>query len=113
MENIVNSIETLLDNASNYGKTSYDLAKLKIIDKTSDVVSPIIPKAIAYIILMTFLLFTSLGVAFYLGEIFENISYGFFAVGAFYGIIGIIVRVFMHGWIKKKISDYIIKQALK
>jgi len=112
-EDIVDSIETLLESAVDYGKTSYDLVKLKTIYKTSDVVSSLIPHAIVFLILMSFLLFINLGVAFWLGEIFGNMFYGFFVVGAFYGIIGMVVHIFMHDWIKKKISDYIIKQSLK
>ena len=112
-ENIADSIETLLESTVDYGKTSYELVKLKTIFKSSDVVSSLIPHAIVFLILMSFLLFLNLGVAFWLGEIFGNKFYGFFVVAAFYGIIGIVVHNFMHDRIKKKISDYIIKQALK
>lgn len=113
MEDIADSIESLLESAADYGKTSYDLVKLKTIFKTSDVVSSLIPHAVVFLILMSFLLFINLGVAFWLDEIFGNMFYGFFVVAAFYGIIGIVVHIFMHDQIKKKISDYIIKQALK
>lgn len=113
MENIVESIESVLESVADYSKTSYELVKLKTIDKTSDVVSSLIPHAIFFLILMIFLLFVNLGVALYLGEIFKNIYYGFFVVAAFYGIIGLVVHFFMLDRIKRKISDYIIKQALK
>ena len=113
IENVVDSIESLLESATDYGKTSYELVKLKTIDKTSDVVSSLIPHSIVFLFLMSFLLFLNLGVAFYLGKIFGNIFYGFFLVAAFYGIIGLIVHFFMHDRIKTRIYDYIIKQALK
>ncbi len=113
MENIVDSFESLLERAAEYGITSYELVKLKTINKTSDVVSSLIPHAVVFLILMSFLLFLSLGVAFWLGEIFGNMFYGFFVVAAFYGIIGLVLHFFMHDQIKKKISDYIVKQALK
>jgi hypothetical protein len=51
--------------------------------------------------------------AFWLGEILGRIFYGFFVVAAFYGITGIILHFFMHNWLKKTISDYIIKNVLK
>lgn len=112
-ENIVDSIESLLERTADYGKTSLNLIKLKAIDKTSDVVSSLIPRLIVLLILMIFLLFLNLGVALYLGEILENIFYGFFVVAAFYGVIGLIVHFFMHNRIKRKIYNYIIKQAFK
>ena len=113
IENIVESIESALESASDYGKTSYELVKLKTIDKTSDVVSSLIPHAIVFLILMSFLLFINIGLAFYLGEIFRNIYYGFFVVAAFYGIVGIVVHFFFHDRMKSKIFNCIIKQALK
>ncbi|MDD2549710.1 MAG: hypothetical protein PHD00_06405 [Bacteroidales bacterium] len=113
MKNIVDSIESLKKNATDYGKTSLNLIKLKAINKTSDVISSLIPRLIVLLILTIFLLFLSLGVALYLGEILENIIYGFFVVAAFYGIIGLIVHLFMHNRIKRGIFDYIIKLALK
>jgi hypothetical protein len=113
MEDIVDSIESLLESAADYGKTSYNLVKLKTIDKTTDVVSSLIPHAVVFLILMSFLLFFNLGVAFWLGKIFGNMFYGFFVVAAFYGIIGLVLHFFLHDRIKKKISDYIVKQILK
>jgi hypothetical protein len=113
MENIVDSIESLLESAADYGKTSYELAKLKTIDQTFNVVSSLIPGAIVFLILMTFLLFLNLGVALWLGNISGNLFYGFFAVAAFYGIMALMVHSFMRGQIKKRILDYIIKQAFK
>ena len=113
MEEIVDSIEALLESAADYGKTSYELVKLRTIDKTSDVISTLIPHAIVFLVLTSFLLFLNLGVAFWLGKILGNMFYGFFVVAAFYGIIGLILHFFVHDQIKKKISDYIIKQALK
>ena len=113
IEDIADSIESLLESAAGYGITSYELVKLKTINKTSDVISSLIPHAVVFLILMSFLLFLNLGVAFWLGEIFGSLFYGFFVVAAFYGIIGLVLHFFMHERIKKKISNYIVKQALK
>lgn len=112
-ENIVGSIETLVESAVDYGKTSYDLAKLKTIDKTSDVFSSFVSQSIVFLILMIFLLFLNFGLAYYLGAILENTFYGFFIVAAFYGIVALVMRLFMYKWIKRKSSDYIIKLTLK
>lgn len=113
IENIMNSIESLLKSAADYGKISYELAKLKTIDKISNVVSSLILGAIVFLILMTFLLFLNLGVALWLGDILGNLFYGFFIVAAFYGIMALVVHFSMCDQIKKRILDYIIKQALK
>lgn len=113
MEDIRDSIESLLESAADYSKTSYDLVKLKSVYKTSDVVSSLVPHAVVFLILMSFLLFLNLGVAFWLSDLFGNTFYGFSVVAAFYGIFGLVLHFFMHNRMKKKILDYIIKQMLK
>jgi hypothetical protein len=106
-------IETLFERAAEYGKTSYELVKLKVIDKTTDTVSSFIPHSIVLILIGSFLIFLNLGLAFWLGEIVGKIFYGFFIVAGFYGITGIIMHFFMHKWLKKRISNYIIKLLIK
>ena len=96
-----------------YGKTSYELVKLKALDKTSDVVSSFIPRSIVIFLVSSFMLFVNIGLGFWIGEILGKIYFGFFVVAAFYGFLGIIIYVFMRKWIKKNVSNYIIKQMLK
>lgn len=106
-------IESLLERVTDYGKTTYELVKLKALDKTTDAVSSFIPHSIVLILIAIFMLFANLGLALWLGEFIGKIFYGFLVVAAFYGIIGIIIHFFMHKWIKKLVSNYIIKQLLK
>jgi fatty acid desaturase len=113
MENNVNQIESLLERAADYGKTSFELVKLKAVDKTSDVASSIISNLIVLVVFATFLLFINLGLAFWLGEKLGNLFYGFFIIGGSYFIIGIIIHFLMHKWIKKNVANYIIKRILQ
>ena len=113
MEDHTKLIESLLEKAVDYGKTSYELAKLKALDKTSDVVSSFIPHSVVFVLIGSFMLFCSLGLAFWLGEILGKTYFGFFVVAILYVVIGMFVHFFMHKWLKKLICNYIIKQALK
>ena len=113
MENNTNLFESLLENTAEYGKTSIELTKLKILDKTSDVISSLIPNAIVLALIAAFMLFITLGLAFYVGEILGRIYYGFFVVAAFYGIVGGFIHFIMHKWIKRNVCDSIIKNVLK
>ena len=106
-------IETLLEQTIEYTERSLKIAKLKALDKTSDVISSFIPHSIVIGLFIGLLLFLSLGIAIWLGEMMGNNSYGFLVVAAFYGILGFIVHFFLHDKLKKKICDYIIKQVLK
>lgn len=106
-------LELLVESAENYAKTTYELVKLKIVDKTSDIISSLIPHSIVFIIIATFLLFCNLGIVFWLGEVLGEIYLGFFVVAAFYILIAIVLRFFMHNWLKKKINNSIIINLLK
>lgn len=113
MEDTSKLLESLLERAVEYGKTSVELAKLKALDKTSDVVSTIIPHTIVVVVIASFMVFFNLGLAFWLGEVLGKICFGFFVVAAFYGISAIIIHFFMHKWLKRLICNYFIKQMLK
>jgi hypothetical protein len=113
MEDTEHSIESLLEKVTEYGKTSYELIKLKSINKISDLVSSILPNSAVLVLMVSFILFFSFGLAFLLGKVFESNGFGFFAVAAFYGIIGIILHFIMNKWLKKRIRNYITKQLLK
>jgi len=113
MEENANIIESLIERTTEYGKTSFELIKLKALDKTSEVVSSFVPNSIIAVFYVSFLFFCSLGVALWLGEILGTIYFGFFVVAAFYGITGIFIHLFMHKWIKRVVGDNFVKQVLK
>jgi hypothetical protein len=113
MEDKSKSIESLLERAVDYGKTSYEIVKLKTLDKTSDIVSTIIPHSIVFVLFASFLLFINFGLAIWLGEVLGKTYFGFLVVAAFYLITGLIVHFFFHKRIKNLVWNYIVKQMLK
>lgn len=113
MDNNTKLIESLIEKAVDFGKTSFELGKLKALDKTSDAVSSIIPHSLVFVLIMLFFLFINLGLAFWVGEILGKIYFGFFVVAGFYVLAGIITHFLLHRWIKNRIWNYIVKLALK
>lgn len=113
MEDNAKLLESLLVQVTDYGRTSFELVKLKALDKTTDVLASCIPFSAAIIIIASFLLFFNVGLAIWLGDILGKIYFGFFIIAAFYLIIGSGVYFLMKNWIKNAASSYIIKQALK
>ena len=113
MEDNTKLIETLLERAAQYGKTNLELVKLKVVDKTSDGISSIIPGVIVILVLGSVLLFLNLAIALLFGELYGNLYYGFFMVAGFYAFIAFVLYFFMRKWIKRVLYDYIIKQLLK
>jgi fatty acid desaturase len=113
MEENANLLETLLERASEYGKTSIELARLKALDKTTEIVSSFIPLSVVMLLVASSLLFLNLGLAFWLGEVLGKTYYGFFVVAAFYVLAGIFIHFFLHKWINRLVGDYFIKRVLK
>jgi hypothetical protein len=113
MEDNAKSIESLLEKATDYGKISYELAKLKALDKTQEAVSSFIPHYVVSVVITLFVLFSGLGLAFWLGEILGKPYFGFLGVAAFFAFAGIVIHFFMHKWIKKFVANCFIKQVYK
>jgi uncharacterized membrane protein len=113
METPVNLIESLFERVEAYSKTSYELSKLKLLETTTLVVTAFIPRVSVTIMITLFALVLNIGVALFLGELLGKSYYGFFVVAAFYLVAGLILHFFLYKWIKKPVSDLIIKQALQ
>jgi hypothetical protein len=113
MEDNNNMFASLFERASEYGKTSFELVKLKAVDKTSDVVSTMVPHSVVFVLMASFVLFLNLGLALWLGDLLGKLFYGFFVVAAFYVIAGIVIHFLLHNWLKRLVSDYFIKHVLK
>lgn len=105
-------VEPLLLKAEAYGKTSYELIKLKAIDKTSDVLSSGVSRGAVILVLSIFIIMINIAVALWLGDILGKSYYGFFCVAGFYAICGLILYFYMHTWIKERVSNSIISQML-
>lgn len=112
MENNANFFDPLIEKARVYGKTSIELYKLKAVEKTTNISSTIISRLISFLVLSLFVLISSIGVAFWLGDYFGELYYGFFCVGGFYGVLGVVLYFFLHNWIKERAGNSIVKQML-
>jgi hypothetical protein len=113
MEDKTNLLDSLLESATDYGITSYELIKLKALYKSSDIISSLIPLSFFVLLIASFLLFLNLGIALWLGELLGKLFYGFFLVAGFYILAGIIIRFFLYKWIKMLVGNYFVKQMLK
>jgi hypothetical protein len=113
MEENAKLLESLVERATDYGKTTYELVKLKALDKTAEVVSSVVPHSVILILFASFILFLNLGLAFWLGEVLGKLYYGFFVVAAFYVLTGIVIHFFFYKSLKKTVRNYVIKQLLK
>lgn len=112
MENVKSGIESLIEKVESYGKTSYDLIRLKTIDKTATAVSTTVSYVLTALFLFMFILIASMGAALWLGELLGKTYYGLFCVAGFYGVFGVVLYLLRDSIIKKPITNSIINHAL-
>jgi hypothetical protein len=106
-------LKDILDRAEAYGRTSIELLKLRTLDVTSDFMSTLISRLIAVVFLLVFIVMLTVGAAIWIGDLLGNTGYGFFIVAAFFGLVGVLLYFPLGGYIKRHISDSIIRQILK
>ena len=101
---------SLLEKINDYLETRLELFRLKTIDKSSDVLSSLVT-FLAILLGMIILIFMlCIGLAIYLGEILGKTYYGFFAVGAFIGLLVFFIYVFRNKWIKSPVCNLILRK---
>lgn len=113
METPADLIETLWEQTEHYGRTSYELTKLKMLESSIHIVTSLVAKASVIFVASLFLLVLNIGIAFLLGDLLGKIYYGFFIVAGFYFLASVLLHFFLYRWIKNPVSDLIIKQALQ
>ena len=111
MEAKANLIEPLIERVEQYSKTSFEILKLKSLDKTADVTSTLISRLLTVIIFSLFALTINIAIALWLGDILGKNYYGFLVVASFYGLIGIILLV-LHPSIKARFYNSMVTQLL-
>lgn len=112
MDDNPNAVELLMQKAFDYGKTGFDLAKLKAVEKVTDVASTLIPRSVSLILLTIFIFFLSLGLAFWIGDILGKTYLGLLVVAGFYGLCGFVVHFLLHKWFKRTVGNYFVKMLL-
>ncbi|MBK5273415.1 MAG: hypothetical protein JJE22_20635 [Bacteroidia bacterium] len=113
METGESLIESIVEKAEAYGKTTYELSKLKVLEMTTQVATTLVSRLAVIIIVSFFTIILSVGIALLLGEMLGKTYYGFFIVAAFYLAVGIVFYFFLRKWVKRPLSELIIKQVLQ
>ncbi len=106
------SFEALLERAEDYTRTSFELIRLKAVDKISDGASSAASKIVAMFFFVFFFLMLSVGLSLLLGEVLGKAWYGFMVMAGLYGILFAVLFFVKHNWLKKIVGNSIIKSML-
>ena len=111
--NSPDSIRTLIDKSKDYLETKFELAKLKTIDKSSDVLSTVVVMVSMIFIGSLVIILISIGLSLFLGRLLGAYHYGFFIMGGFYAIVLLVIYIQRNKWIKTPIANGLINKMLK
>ena len=107
-----NHISALFEKTEIHLKTTVDLYKLKMIDKSADVISSLTANFTIALLALLVITFFHIGAALWIGDCLGHYYYGFFIVAGFYGLITTLVVIFKTPWIKKPTREIFIKKLL-
>jgi hypothetical protein len=101
-------IESLVEHVETYTRTTVDLAKLRVVQKASEILSKIAMTVLLIVLSLLVLVFVSVGAALWIGELLGSAFYGFFIVAGFYLVLALLLYLLRDRIVKKPVSDAII-----
>jgi hypothetical protein len=112
MKDKVILVEMLLEKLEEFGKTNYELYKLRAIDKSTDIVAAVATKLVVFTIITLFFLLATIGLSLYLGEVLGKMYFGFFAVAGIYVVI-FLIFIAVKKPLEEFFNNYLIRQIFK
>jgi len=110
MEAETNLFDILVEKIERYFSITVELTKLKSLEKSAIIVSFILSRLALILMLSFFILFCSLGLAVYLGELCGKIYYGFFIVSAVFLVLALLVHLVLFKLLLKPVSKVFIEK---
>lgn len=112
MQNHLEKIEELIEQLKLYSVTTIKVIKLETVERSSALLSNLISRVIIGVIATLFAFFLSLGICFYLSELFNNSYMGFGLVAGFYLLLGIVLIIGRKKLLIKPIRERMIQEML-
>lgn len=113
MNTMATDKKLLISKTEKFTKTSIDLLKLNMVEKTADIVSSVTSGLTVILIVAMFTLFLNIGLGLWIGELLQSSYMGFLIVSGFYLIVAIVVYFYQNRLLKNPISDKIVVKLLK
>lgn len=113
MSTMATDKKLLISKAEKFTKTSIDLLKLNMVEKTADIVSSVTSGLTVILIVAMFTLFLNIGLGLWIGELLQSSYMGFLIVSGFYLIVAIVIYFYQDRLLKNPISDKIVVKLLK
>lgn len=108
----VSLIETLFSRSKEYAGNRFDLYKLKLIDKTSNVASSVLAGVVLFVVFFIFFIVLNIGIALLIGDLVGKSYWGFLILAAIYAIAGFVIFKGRDKFFKTPVSQMLIRKFL-
>lgn len=112
MYTAIDNLEKLFESVKEVAATKVEILKLRTAGKISASLSSLVAIMMVIVFGGAALLIISFGLAYLIGSELDNIWVGFFIVGGFYALVGILVFVNRKSWVEKPLSNLFIDKII-
>jgi hypothetical protein len=102
--------DPLIETVQVYGQTSFELFKLRALDKTAELTSVVFSRVLAYSMLLISVIAASIGTSLWLGQLLGKLYYGFFCTAGIYMVVFFIIYYLLHNRIRRRAGDVIVSK---
>ena len=107
------TIETIFEKAQNFGNSTFELMRLKAIDKSANLMSSLVARILFLMVVLLLIININIALALWLGEVLEKAYYGFLVLSILYAFLGFFILPRIYKKIKKGVRMDIIKKLLE
>jgi hypothetical protein len=108
----IEHIKVLLKNFEDYLHTEIDLAKFKVVEKSSEIISSLSAFLLLFTAAVSFVLLLSIALAFLIGHLLGRQEWGFFIIAGVWAILCMVLYARRNKWPKTAVKDMIVKKIL-
>jgi len=84
-------IESLFGQSTEFALNNFELYKLKLVDKTSNVASSIVTGVVLFVVFFIFFVILNIGIALLIGDLVGKSYLGFLILAVIYAIAGFVI----------------------
>ncbi len=105
-------IESFFSQSKEYAVNKIELYRLKMVDKTSDVVTLIIAGVALFVVFFIFFVVLNIGIALLIGDLVGKYYLGFLILAVIYAIAGFVILRGRNKFFKTPITKMLIRKFL-
>ncbi|SRR5690606_1277820 len=110
---LMSSAGETLEYAKQYIRQQIDYLRLETAEKIAKATSSLITAMIVSILVFMVLILLSIGLAFYLGALFDSYPLAFLSIGGFYAVIAAVVIALKKKLITNPVLNIVIKNIME